>query len=895
MWPHKEGLGVQLSYGVDGNAVLKPKSAETAATLTDSTLAGVTKSNLAMSMLDFPRLQTDHPTLTHVHGARKSLVPPQSSSFDLTSRAYNDLKSVYIPQEILRSFSIEADTLTAPIVYDPAIGTLFQTHEIRTKRGNRYTKVLAYVSGESGTILNVSSISSTKKNIIHNHRAVEEVLIPSIDSPFQVEFSEPIKQIHFSSLVTAFDFVPSFLLIRTESNVYILSCFSNKNTNKSNNNIKINKNTANISNADNEIELNIIETINSSQLKGYSFADVSFNPWDYTQFAAIDVKGNFGIWNFQSRKKIVRKVKLQSTSSVYDAKELSNWKRISWSFDSNNIFVATRSSLTQFSIVRELIPEKLITLESWSHLLDIQKCEQYSFLLTSKELIWLSLVDKPVQRLMSWKHFLDESDPSLKLTVSEIGDNDGDKSNKTFLCMVYSQVSSLIFVYTFGLKNGKPYSLHDPYYLRRQGPIKGLYLTRLDKSFFHPFNDETESNDSLDMNISKSATNKFTLGLFELSPDLALSIDILNNRVGCEVSGHSASSKESSPIDQKVISTKSSFFKKFRKNDFEQIAKGLINNTALDKQGDDVADVQEYAYMLGRGITELTEGGDIIPIYRSLLEIAETSPSVINDLSEFDTMLEQLANFFKEQQVSTANFTKNSLLQKLGPFNNLAVNNVYDLYKVMCHLYLQDPLKKYNTDNQVKRASLLLGSSLFKAKANAENSSTYFQNCYDEELSKSSNKIQNILGNWQVENVGDSNEWGSSQATMPDLISSSIPQLRRASSKRPRHLLRSSQPSLRNRSSQPLQRTQSQLRTQVTSSQLSQVVDPSLTHQDNQRYNNMSQPVIGSSSQLTSSQLPDSQLATFNGSQITSSQVTTGKRPSQGLRRVKKKKKGGFA
>ncbi|RCK56265.1 hypothetical protein Cantr_05711 [Candida viswanathii] len=64
----------------------------------------------------------------------------------------------------------------------------------------------------------------------------------------------------------------------------------------------------------------------------------------------------------------------------------------------------------------------------------------YGFMLTSKELIWFSFADG-MTRLLSWKHFLNDKDPSLKLEIS---------GSEVFTCFVYSQINPCIIVFTLG-------------------------------------------------------------------------------------------------------------------------------------------------------------------------------------------------------------------------------------------------------------------------------------------------------------------------------------------------------------------------------------------------------------------------------------------------------------
>lgn len=872
MWPHKSGLGIQLSYGVDGNGIFVRQKA----TDSENTNNGNPGPNLS-----FPRIQTDSKILYRSHHTSKLLVPAQTSTFDLNSKVYKDLENVYVPEEILKSYMIESKSLTSAIVFDPTVGSLFEFHDARMKKGKRYGKVLAYVTGDTGTILNISAVMEEEGT---SHK------LPKLSTPYQVSLSEPIKQIHFSKLQETFDFIPSYLLIRTDSNIYIL----------------------NVLRTTSGIELTLIDEINTHKLNGPAFADVCFNPWDFTQFAVIDIKGNFGIWNISTNISHVNKLSLhfKDTETIPDVAELSNWKRITWAHNHENILIATRSSLTQIHLTpssTNTTPEVSLTriiTSSWSKILDFKRANKYSFLLTSKELIWLSLVNETPTRIISWKHFLDEKDPSLKLEITQTN------KNPEFMCTIYSQSRLLLFIYTFGLRDSVPFSMHDPYYIRTTTGLMKVEVCKLNREFYHPLDDveyDTEE-EKEDTDISKS------FGLFELKTDLQLSIDILTHSpnignatasVNSSTSNSSnPSSKESTPAQETKRNSRRSF-KKLLKSEIEDLSakiKDKKNNIPIDTST--IQMVQDYAFKLGNGIEAFKSNPSS---FLSLTDISKDIPQMIDEVSEFDTMIDQLSSYYKENDISTINFLKTPILQgKIGDDNNaLKISNVNDLTNSMTATYFQGELKKFNDENDIKQASMLLGSSLIRAKSIPSTSKkSDMDSLLQEELKVAPSKIQNILSNWGNEgstvNEEINDNFRTSQMTVPDIVTSSMPTLRLSSQLEPPSQRLKRKKSTNSRISQLSQLSQSRIHTpskhRSTKTQI-----PSQLSQTSRQFLGMELTSPMASSQGASQLSPPIQTQTQTQSQSYSQSQSQSQssqiRFSQGSQRLfkKKKKKGGFA
>lgn len=897
MWPHKEGLGITLSYGVDGNGTLEVKK--------EKSLSG----EGVDIELDFARVKDDGTLLSEIGDSYQNLVEKQIPLFSINSRIYNNLEDtvnssskaprkmykdsqIFIPKDILQSYLVESKSLTSTIAYDPTYGDICPVSEIRSRNGQSYKKVMAYVTGEGGNILNISSLTYERIEVKNGGMDRDkDVLVPELHKPFQIALSEPIKQIEFCKIV--FDYVPSMLIIRTSSKIYLLSCFHS-----------LKKQAFSKS----SIELDIIGEIISSELNGLDFADVSFNPHNYSQFAIVDIKGNFSIWNVKrdnltKLKRVDFDEKSNVVPSVYDVSELSNWKKIRWTNDPNVLIVLTRSSVTQFTITPELKSLKLITSNTWSQIQDYYRYKDHAFLLTSKEIIWLRLAS-PVVRLISWKHFLDDNDPSLKMHISEF--DDGNR----FLCLLYSQMHPLIFVYNFGFKNNKPYSLRDPYYIRRadeSGDLHQLFLHKLNKYFFNCLKDMVDENDLVEESDLEISSEQQIYGLFELNTDFSLSVSLL-----CEEKGLSL---WKIPTNDEVLKSKplirksGKFFNHFSKSEFKTVVSSLVDDNKEISNEEEIRVIQDYAFKLGEGALRINndieqcKGSPLTlfneePSYSSLIDISKDLPININDVTEFDSMIEQLSNFYKEKDINIANTIKHGLINHSKILNTSIDNikssyNIADIFKFIKNAYQINQSKEYNLNKNVIKTSILLGASSLRASSN------YLENHYKEQFEEAKNKapenVQSIIELWdsdEGQELDGINNNINSQRTAPS-IQSSMPTIRLTQERKPP----------RNSSSKGKERPlyQTALANNSQSHSLSYSSSQINNTQEKSSGSVLSQPIFPISHSQTESEDIYSSNDSFSSQSVSSLKGTKRFASSQpqplrnSQRKTKKKKKGGFA
>ncbi|EGW35579.1 uncharacterized protein SPAPADRAFT_48561 [Spathaspora passalidarum NRRL Y-27907] len=545
MWPHKKGLGIRLSYGIQGNATIQHES-------DNNTISAV-----------FPRQNTQSPLAP---SSPIQLVPPQIKINDnpstVSSKGFPSNHS-YVPQNLVSSFAIESTTVSSTISYDPTHGDIVNFINISNK------PVMVHVTGETESILTFSDF----------------------DSSFPVELTFPIRQITSKVLHDGTTFI-----IRTPTRIYVITATLPKPT---------------IGN----INLSVIGEINVKDLANCEFADVVFG--SRYQFAIVDIHGNFAVYT------VIRKHPGISLSfkhiSSHDVTELSKWKRIA--FVEDTVVTLSRSKLISYTIPKAVSTD-VITANTWSRLRDICTFQDNTFLLTTKELIWFN--DK-WERLLSWKHFLDDSDPSLRVHIY--------CEDNTFTCMLFTQTNPLIIVYTLGRVNDKPSSLCDPYYIRKSGETR-----------------------QISVNISNGK-------LYQLNTDLSISCQSIQ-----DTNIQSKLDSESTFISK--LNTQQ-IFKSFTPKHIKSLSKALTPTSSTSE----TQQIHKYAYSLGSELANAEPS----PSYFSLYDLCSDVPSV-SDLLDLDDMIVQLES-------SVDNFKVVSLIHKLLQKYNGNGSHIDDIASLLDKIY----------------------------------------------------------------------------------------------------------------------------------------------------------------------------------------------------------------
>lgn len=201
------------------------------------------------------------------------------------------------------------------------------------------------------------------------------------------------------------------------------------------------------------LDANPVLTLTTGRTGGSPHADVSFNPWRTAQFAIIDQKGHWTIWELNPNIKLPHGKAVDAGPSGFVSDEQTDgelnivnksgdgWGAIIWAGDKSTVVVADRKILSAFSIkndIKRLFVPKLLGPKSADWILDMKRSPldpSQVLLLTSTRIFWLQIIlgDDDSQNegtlepgltiLLSWVHFRDQHDVSLRLDVLDDEDS----------------------------------------------------------------------------------------------------------------------------------------------------------------------------------------------------------------------------------------------------------------------------------------------------------------------------------------------------------------------------------------------------------------------------------------------------------------------------------------
>ncbi len=217
------------------------------------------------------------------------------------------------------------------------------------------------------------------------------------------------------------------------------------------------------------LDPNHVVTLPIQRSGGVPIVDVTFNPWDNQQIATLDQCSRWTVWDIEmkARKMGVWTIKrsMEGTHSN-DSKQndgeskiiADGWGAVLWAGDMNTIVVATRTKLAVYDIRDD--PEELSVPNIFSRLaiywiLDVKTSPSdlnHVFVLTTSSIFWLhistvrdegdSKESKSGARcLLSWKHFRDPGDISLRMNIvlsSENTEHEENVASKSSLITPYN-------------------------------------------------------------------------------------------------------------------------------------------------------------------------------------------------------------------------------------------------------------------------------------------------------------------------------------------------------------------------------------------------------------------------------------------------------------------------
>lgn len=199
------------------------------------------------------------------------------------------------------------------------------------------------------------------------------------------------------------------------------------------------------------LDANPLIEISSAQTGGFAHADVTFNPWYQKQLGIVDERGNWSIWEMSGRRRrnkgnwttaCVRSgslpwLDLGGSHGLGDCPRHDGWVAIEFAGDVTSFVVADRRCLVLYRMDSDHVwpyAAELGLSKNSEWILDVKRSHydaSHVFVLTTSRILWLDvapIIESPDDRekrpllapRLSWYHFRDPEDTTLRLTSSLI-------------------------------------------------------------------------------------------------------------------------------------------------------------------------------------------------------------------------------------------------------------------------------------------------------------------------------------------------------------------------------------------------------------------------------------------------------------------------------------------
>lgn len=219
------------------------------------------------------------------------------------------------------------------------------------------------------------------------------------------------------------------------------------------------------------LDANPLVSISNLQTGGFAHADITFNPWYQRQFAIVDQRGNWGIWDISGRN---RRVKGNWSATcvrsgalpwldVGDEIVLDNkprhdgWAAVEWAGDVNALLVCDRRCSMLYRMEGDQVwpvPIELGLKRKSEWILDLKRSSSdacHAFILTTTRIFYLEITpsadlsaggpESTLYPRLSWRHYRDPEDTTLRL--SSLLTNEGMET-----CFLRGYISLLLIIHT---------------------------------------------------------------------------------------------------------------------------------------------------------------------------------------------------------------------------------------------------------------------------------------------------------------------------------------------------------------------------------------------------------------------------------------------------------------
>ncbi|ODQ68056.1 hypothetical protein NADFUDRAFT_39459 [Nadsonia fulvescens var. elongata DSM 6958] len=709
MWPSRSKEdGVHLSYGHDGMGLYLPHiTASRPWNFARRHQLGFKFHQAGDDTCLVSPSLTEQDYFEQHKGQCVDLSSNQISSLNHTTRSGT--------HDLILDFTHESAALESAIAHDPTVGCLMTIGQFNQKNSKEddSENVIAYVTGKNGWDLNVTlldfeqvspttksendkdlePIGNFKKRPVPENDSTYTVNVPILGKTGKISLNSSIKQIQFAEVFQ--DQPAHHFLVRTSvSTQLILTESSNS------------KSTINLRRSyEIPYSIQVLDTIQpqiaaqsnskieyTDSYRTFTHVDVAFNPWNHNQFGVISSDGSWLIYNIENRG-------IKSTpimGSLVDERDISDWHKIIWGSDKNNILVCNRRVLRSYDLKSGVWRNLLLREPGTSTIRDIKRSpiKTYEILvLTSDSLIWMD-IRKSGKTILSWDHFMHAKDSTLTMSVTKI-------DNTAYISLNSKLVPGHV-VYQFSEAEGLPISSDDPYYIpgNPQDIVQDTQIMTLEIPDVRNFDD---SSNSIPFYIAQfSFINDYSLlmQLYCTDPSIELVSDQMRGLDSVFQSEYVPLTKNISLTSTPLFQTKGKTLKNI--NDYrigDRVSRGIF---LLDFRGwyqnlfiiafrSAIAAqnilVEDYAKDIEESVKLLFKQPDRDSAIETLYDLARPA-STFENINEVADMLEELVNHYEKTSVNVI-----SLDEGLKTIFDGSVKGVAGIYQYFLDLWV-NPLTK---------------------------------------------------------------------------------------------------------------------------------------------------------------------------------------------------------
>ncbi|KAK6443221.1 hypothetical protein LTR95_000045 [Oleoguttula sp. CCFEE 5521] len=392
---------------------------------------------------DLP-LQPDAKTTDHDHPLFPSI--RRQKQIDALIRRQPEVQpTAGLLGDLLRvSEAVEAATAN----HDPARGRLMSFGRIFHETLRRPVHAVAFATGPTGSDVRIELVQMQRQGWDDSRDVWLEVPTPTGIGTTWKGPGVPVQQVHFAQPVEGGE---ALLAVRLITSSVIFKPVMRKHGSQ-------------------RLDANAILEPSINQTGGVPHADIAFNPSYGRQFAVIDQRGDWSVWESTSQMSSkVRRIHTSVSRNTAGHDLEDGWARIIWVASPSIVLAATRTGATLFGTSTEPAEGTKISLgvlAGSGRVLDIAAIPSHldwCCVLTSTHLCYVHVAkgkDDTIESRIEARvaHFRGEADISLRLQVV------GDGSDS--LALIQSVTSPLVAAYRTTIDEREILTLQDPTMLR---------------------------------------------------------------------------------------------------------------------------------------------------------------------------------------------------------------------------------------------------------------------------------------------------------------------------------------------------------------------------------------------------------------------------------------------